>query len=123
MQIRLRMTRGSGWLDQWAATAAQVEKNAVHQALFAILDGSVFTRYEVLDDADRGREFFVLVREDLVIKASLTWQDTFGLLYIGPPDAAPGWRPAVTRREQRSRLGLASSQPPWVDPDQPPLEA
>lgn len=121
MQIRLRMSRGSGWLDHWSASAGQVEKNAVHQALFAILDGSVFTRYEVLDDANRGREFFVVVREDLVVKASVTRHDAFGLLYIGPPEAAPGWELAVARRE-KSRLGLSSSQPPEGDPDQPSLE-
>jgi Family of unknown function (DUF6235) len=122
MQIRLRMSSGSGWLEQWEASAGQVEKNAVHQAMFAILDGSVFTRYEVLDDANRGREFFVVVREDLVVKAALTWHDAFGLLYIGPPEAAPGWQLAVARREQ-SRLGLGFSDPPEADPDQPSLEA
>jgi hypothetical protein len=123
MEIRLRMSRGSGWLDQWEASAGQVEKNAVHQALFAIMDGSVFTRYEVLDDANRGREFFIVVREDLVIKASVNWYDAFAVLYIGPPDAAPGWQLAIARREQQSRLGFPSGRPPEVDPDQPSFDA
>jgi hypothetical protein len=123
MQIRLRMSRGSGRFDEWAATAGQIEKNAVHKALFAILDGSVFRGYETIDDAERGREFFVVVRENLVIKASVTRFDAFGLLYVGPPHAAPGWPQALARHE-RSRRALTSSQPrPEIDPDQRSLEA
>ena len=77
-------------LDQWAARAGQIQKNAAYAALFALVDGSAFRSYRILDDAHRGREFFVLVRDELVIKASVTDFDSFALIYIGPPRRAPG---------------------------------
>jgi Family of unknown function (DUF6235) len=110
---------GTWHLDQWSANAGQIQKNAVYAALFAVVDGSAFRRYEILDDAERGREFFLVVRENLVIKASVANFDAFGLLYIGPPEAAPGlahsnrWRaPTTPSSESRSE----------IDPDQRSLE-
>jgi hypothetical protein len=86
--IRLRLTTGLRRLEQWSATAGQIERNAVYRALFAIIDGSAFQTYEILD-AERTREFFVVVREDLVIKIRLPSWNTFAILYIGAPAAAP----------------------------------
>lgn len=84
---RLRLEPGSGPLEQWAATAGQVDKNAVYMALFAVADGSVFRAYETHDD-EQPREFMVVVREDLVIKIHLRDQGLFGLSYIGPVENA-----------------------------------
>lgn len=87
--IRIRLTTGLRRLERWSATAGQIEKNAVYQALFSIIDGSVFRTYEILDDTERSREFFVVVREDIVIKVRMAGFDTFGILYIGSPAEAP----------------------------------
>lgn len=87
---RLRLSRGLSHLDRWAARVGQAQRNAAYAALFALVDGSAFRTYEILDDAHRGREFFLLVRDDLVIKASVADFDAFGLIYIGPPGSAPG---------------------------------
>lgn len=112
----LRLSRGSWHLDRWADGAAQIHKNAAYAALFALVDGSAFSTYQVLDDVDRGREFFLVLREDLVIKVAVANFDTFGLLYIGPPDGAPGLHRVLGQRaSRRSR--------PGVDPDQRSLEA
>jgi hypothetical protein len=75
-------------LDQWAATAGQVEKNAVYEALLSVPDGSVFRTRTILDDRDRPREFFVVAREDLVIKIRMGDFDSFGIVYIGPLSGA-----------------------------------
>jgi hypothetical protein len=67
-------------------TANQIDKNAVYEALFAVADGTVFRSHTVLDDVQRAGEFFVLARQDLVVKVSIHPFNTFGVLYIGPYD-------------------------------------
>lgn len=80
---------GMARLEEWAATAGQIDKNAVYKALFAVSDGTVFQNYKVLDDVHQAREFFIMVRRDLVIKIAFHETDAFGILYIGPIDDAP----------------------------------
>ena len=82
---RRRLNVGVACLEKWTETAGQAEKNAVYEALFAVSDGSVFRTYKVLDDVQRPGEFFVLVREDLVVKVNFPRPGTFGVLYIGAP--------------------------------------
>ena len=83
---RRRLNIGVKRLEQWAADANQIDKNAVYEVLFAVSDGSVFRSHTVLDDVQRAGEFFVLAREDLVVKVSIHPFNTFGVLYIGPYD-------------------------------------
>lgn len=80
---------GMGRLETWAATAGQIDKNAVYKALFAVSDGTVFQNYKVLDDVHQPREFFIMVRPDLVVKVCFHETDAFGILYIGPIEEAP----------------------------------
>lgn len=80
---------GMARLETWAATAGQIDKNAVYKALFAVSDGTVFQHYKVLDDVHQAREFFIMVRQDLVVKICFHETDAFGILYIGPIDEAP----------------------------------
>jgi hypothetical protein len=82
---RLRLSLGMARLEQWAAAANQTEKNSLYKMLFAVADGSVFRTYKVLDDVQEVGEFFVLVREDLVVKVNFPRPGTFGVLYIGAP--------------------------------------
>ncbi|MGX7826125.1 DUF6235 family protein [Actinokineospora sp. 24-640] len=86
---RLRLSLGMTHLEEWAATAGQADKNALYKMLFAVADGSVFRTYKVLDDVQMVGEFFVLVREDLVVKVSFPRPGTFGVLYIGSPAEGP----------------------------------
>jgi hypothetical protein len=86
---RFRLNMGMARLDEWAATAGQIDKNAVYKALFSVSDGTVFQNYKVLDDVHQPREFFVVVREHLVIKISFHESDAFGILYIGPINDTP----------------------------------
>jgi hypothetical protein len=90
------MGRGAWRLDQWAVDAPQADRNAACEALFSIVDGSVFGRFSIVDDASRGREFFVIVRPHLVLKVSITHFNAFGLLYIGTPQGAPGLAAVVS---------------------------
>ncbi|HJP77505.1 MAG TPA: DUF6235 family protein [Pseudonocardiaceae bacterium] len=82
-----RLNLGVGRLEDWAATASQIDKNAVYDVLFAVSDGTVFRSHVVLDDVQRAGEFFVLARENLVVKVSIQPFDTFGVLYIGPNES------------------------------------
>jgi Family of unknown function (DUF6235) len=86
---RFRLNMGMGRLETWAATAGQIDKNAVYKALFAVSDGTVFQNYKVLDDVHQAREFFIMVRPDLVVKVCFHETDAFGILYIGPIEEAP----------------------------------
>jgi hypothetical protein len=86
---RFRLDMGMGRLEAWAATAGQVDKNAVYKVLFSVSDGTVFQTYKVLDDVHQAREFFVMVRDDLVVKISFHEADAFGILYIGPINEVP----------------------------------
>ena len=85
---RRKLNVGVKRLEKWAASAGQIEKNSVYEVLFAVSDGSVFRSHTVLDDVQRAGEFFVLAREDLVVKVSIQPFNTFGVLYIGPYDPA-----------------------------------
>jgi hypothetical protein len=86
---RFRLNMGMARLESWAATAGQIDKNAVYKALFAVSDGTVFQTYKVLDDVHQAREFFILVRQELVVKICFHETDAFGILYIGPINEAP----------------------------------
>ncbi|PRH80819.1 hypothetical protein C6N75_02060 [Streptomyces solincola] len=88
----LGLRLGSGWdlLERWSGAAHQIERNAVHKALFAVVDRSVFTAYETLEDAARPREFFVRLREDLVLKLRVRDLDVFEIVYVGSVGEAPG---------------------------------
>lgn len=86
----LRLSSGLSWLDEWSATAGQIEQNAVYEALFAVADGSAFWAYRTFDEDAGTHEFFVVVRDNLVVKIAFTAHDAFGITYIGPLADAPG---------------------------------
>jgi Family of unknown function (DUF6235) len=84
-----KLDGGIEQLETWAANARQVQKNHLYKALFAVTDGSVFSTHGVLQDTENPHAKFILVREDLVLKVSYS-HDSFGILYIGPLEGAPG---------------------------------
>lgn len=86
---RRRLSMGMACLEQWAVTASQAQKNAVYEALFAVSDGSVRQSHKVLDDVQRNGEYFVLVRDNLVVKVGIHPFNTFSIVYIGSLDEAP----------------------------------
>ncbi|MFM9371427.1 DUF6235 family protein [Streptomyces sp. Da 82-17] len=87
----------SGWdvLEEWSRSAGQIEKNAVHKALFAVTDHTAFVDYEILDIVAESRDVFVLVRQDLVLKVRLRDLDAFEIAYVGPVAGAPGLEDAA----------------------------
>ncbi len=87
---QVRLESGLRWLEEWSDTAGQAEQNAVYQALFAIADGTVSYAYLTFADVHHPGEFFVLVRDDLVIKVVFHDLDAFGIGYIGTLRNAPG---------------------------------
>jgi hypothetical protein len=83
---RLRLDTGVELLEQWAATVGQAAKNAIYKVLFAISDGSVYRGYKIIGDVERPWEFFVLVKENLVVKVRVHNIDSFGIIHIGAFD-------------------------------------
>lgn len=84
-----RLDTGLQRLDAWAESASQVEKNALYEALFAVLNGTVFRRYRILNDLEHPNEFFAVVREKLVVKIHFPDAESFGITYIGEPISPP----------------------------------
>jgi hypothetical protein len=89
---RFRLETGIEVLTDWAESASEEHKDAVHTALFAMVDGSLFRTYRVVDDYQRPSELFVIVRDDLVMKIRVNCFDSFGIVHIGPPTAASRYR-------------------------------
>jgi hypothetical protein len=73
-------------LDHWSSSACQADKNVIYEALFAVVEGSVFLAYEILDEDGGPPQFFVMVKEGLGTKIRLDRTDSFGILYIGSPE-------------------------------------
>ena len=90
MNSTIRLESGLDRLEEWSTGADQTEQNAVYEALFSVLDGSVFFAYPTEDDPRRRGEFFVRVRDDLVIKLRLEQPGSFGIAYVGAAAGAPG---------------------------------
>lgn len=96
---RFRMDTGLDVLAEWSETASQSKKNAVYQALFAMLDGSLFRTYRIIDDFQRPSELYVIVKDTLVLKIRINCFDSFGIVHIGDcgnlADLRSGrWHPA-----------------------------
>lgn len=81
----LRMTTGVDILETWWQGARQIELNAMGDALFALLDRSVYADYEVIDDPSVPRDIVVVVRENLALRVRLYDVATFGVVLIGRP--------------------------------------
>lgn len=79
-----RMESGSDVLEAWGENASQSRKNAIYKALFAMLDGSLFRTYRVIDDFQRADEVFVIVKHDLMMKIRVKCVDAFDVVAIGP---------------------------------------
>jgi hypothetical protein len=81
---RFHMETGLDVLEEWSEHATQSRKNAVYQALFAMLDGTLFQRYRTIDDFQRPSDLYVIVKNDLMIKIRVHCFDSFGIVYVGP---------------------------------------
>jgi hypothetical protein len=88
------VTSGLDLLGDWSARATQSQRNIVYAIIFAVADRDVFTDYDVIDDVENHMEFFVLAKNDLIVKIRIDGFDSFAILYIGPGCTAPGLDPA-----------------------------
>jgi hypothetical protein len=86
----LRVISGFDVLERWSERATQVEKNIVQRVLFAVVERSVFTSFDVVDDVTKTMEFFVLSRCELTVKIRIHDFDSCGIVYVGPTCGAPG---------------------------------
>lgn len=91
-RTRFRLETGLEVLEDWSDAASQSQKNAVHKALFAMVEGTLFRTYRVVDDYQRPSELFVIVKDDLVMKIRINCFDSFGVVHIGPPEQSARFR-------------------------------
>jgi hypothetical protein len=82
-RARFRLETGLEVLDDWSDSASRPHRDAVHRALFAMVDGTLFRTYRVVDDFQRPNELFVIVKDDLVMKIRVNCFDSFGIVHIG----------------------------------------
>jgi hypothetical protein len=87
------ITRGLDLLDEWSSHATQAQKNILYRLIFSVADRTVFTEYAIVDDTMNHMDFFVLAKCGLVVKIRIDGFDSFGILYIGPREAAYGLDP------------------------------
>jgi len=90
---RMRCQMQFGWdvLSEWSENAGQSRRNAVYGALFSMLDRTLFTTHQIVDDPARPAEFFVSIKDDLVLKLRVNSFDSFDVLYVGTWENAPGF--------------------------------
>jgi uncharacterized protein DUF6235 len=88
-----RMDSGAEVLTAWGENAGQAHKNAVYRILFSVLDGSLFRTHNLIEGFAVPSEFFVVLKHDLVVKLRVHAHNSFGIVYIGPWDRAPGVAP------------------------------
>jgi hypothetical protein len=84
-RAQYRLETGLEVIEDWAGTASPSHKNAIYEALFTMLDGTLFRDYRVIDDFRQLSELFVIVKDDLVMKIRINCFDSFGVVHIGPP--------------------------------------
>lgn len=99
--MSFRLDTGIDVLETWTARSEEDDRSLVYQALFAMTDQSLFRTHRIVDDFQRLNEFFVLLREDLVLKLRVHCFDSFGVVYVGPSATAPGL--VIPQRERRGR--------------------
>jgi hypothetical protein len=88
MTRRLRLGSGLDVLNAWTDTATEANAKAVADALFAIVERSVYRDYPVIDDSTVARELVVVVRDDLAVRIRLDDVEKFGIVFVGSPAAA-----------------------------------
>jgi hypothetical protein len=90
MDAPRRLVSGLSVLDDWSSAACQADRNVIYEALFAVVDGSVFAAYDILDVVnEKGRppHFFVQVKDGLGTRIRIHRADGFGIVHIGAPDS------------------------------------
>ncbi|MFE7132862.1 DUF6235 family protein [Streptomyces sp. NPDC057638] len=85
----LRLHEGWELLERWSGSAGQIDKNAVHKALFAIADRTVFRTYRTFDIPGRPLDFYVLVRERLLLRIRVHRLDAFTIAHVGSVAETP----------------------------------
>ncbi|MFJ3905484.1 DUF6235 family protein [Streptomyces sp. NPDC090025] len=98
-RVRGPMRLRAGWerLEKWSDGAGQIDRNAVHKALFAIADRSAFRAYETVEDPAEPLALCVRVRERLVLKVRAHDLDTFDIVDLITIGEAPGVDAAAGR--------------------------
>jgi hypothetical protein len=88
MARRLRLGSGIDVLDAWSDAAGEADVIAVADALFAIVERTVYRDYPVIDDSTVARELVVVVRDNLAVRVRLDDVEKFTVVFIGSPAAA-----------------------------------
>jgi hypothetical protein len=85
----LRLGSGCELIEQWSEGATQAERNAVHEALFAVAEGRAWEDCMTVGDPGDRHGFFVLLRYRLVLGVRIDSPAHFAVTYVGSVDQAP----------------------------------
>lgn len=88
---RLHMGAGADVLAAWSETAGQAHRNAVYGTLFSMLDGTLLRTHQIFEDNEVANEFFVPVKDDLVLKLRINDGNSFDIVHVGSWAEAPGF--------------------------------
>ena len=83
-----RMGPGLTRLGRWSEGAAQADRNAVYEMLFAVVENSAETTYQMNPTGRADGEYCVPVRRGIVVTIYFVGADMFGLRSIGAVDEA-----------------------------------
>jgi hypothetical protein len=101
MTRRLRLGSGLEILNAWTDSAKDADVLAVADALFTVVERTVYRRYPVIDDSSVARELVVVVRDDLAVRLHLTDVEKFGIVFIGSVVEALELRKASASESRR----------------------
>jgi hypothetical protein len=87
----LHMDTGADVLATWSETAGQAHRNAVYGTLFSMLDGTLLRTHQIIEDHARADEFYVPVKDDLVLKLRINDGNSFDVVHVGSWAEAPGF--------------------------------
>jgi Family of unknown function (DUF6235) len=88
---RNQLNAGVDVLNEWSANASQADRNRVYAGLFAVADGTLFAFFQTMTHRARPHELAICFHDKLVVTISRTEPGMFDIVYIGPPEQAPGF--------------------------------
>ncbi|OLF13937.1 hypothetical protein BLA60_01775 [Actinophytocola xinjiangensis] len=75
-------------LNAWTESARAADVRAVTDALFSIVERTVYHQYPVIEDSAVARELVVVVRDNLALRIHLQDVEKFHLVFVGSPVTA-----------------------------------
>jgi len=93
MAASRRLVSGLSVLDDWSSSACQADRDVLYEALFALVDGTVFAACDILgvaNESGRLPRSFAQVNDGLGARIRVHRAGGFGIGCIAAPAPDPG---------------------------------